>query len=301
MVKKTLKESIGETEFEALKAREMNFKACQVIKKLLKAEAKLDTADITATSNIYDQIILGCDPFLTRDLCRVVEVVEETTIFEVNARAVAGPLAGGVYPTTGADTTEVPITADRDYGVNAIWTRQYLERAANFAVMSWQTIECGKAIETELMDFIIATYIADNGQHVDGEHDWLDWDDVILGFTAALNADSKPDVCLCSPSDYANLFNDQEFVSSLYTTDNDPMRTGKVKSTLGMEFIRSSRMPDHLALLIEKNKAGALCIRRDITVEPYERPEEDEYGFVVSHRYGFDSLNACAITLISDT
>jgi hypothetical protein len=203
------------------------------------------------------------------------------------------------FPDTGATSTPITIPTTRIKGVNPCWKREYLEDAV-WAVMEWQTREAGKAIELEMMDFIIATYLTDFGQSITGDHDHLDFEDFTDALAEAEGADSHPDTLLCHPKDYANLLKDPEFVSSLYVGDDSVMRSGIVKTTFGITVIRSSRMPEYMALLLEHEKAGALVLRRDVTVEPYERPECNKYGFVASVRYGFDSLSECAITLISD-
>lgn len=297
-MRKTLKEAKGDG-YEAFVEASKKYKVIIAAEKALK-EAKLDAADISAVSKIYDEVMATCEPFLTRELALIIETDKEAEIFEVNVAATAGELTAGAYVTTGADTAERTVTVNRDYGVNPNWTRQYLERAT-WEVMAWQVRETTKSLELELMDYMIGIYLVNFGQSVAGEHDWLDWDDIVDAVAEAEDADSHPDVLLCSPRDYANLLKDDQFISSLYVGDDSTMRSGKVKTTLGMTVIRSSRMPDHMALLLEKEKAGALCVRRSVTVEPYERPEIDEYGFVISHRYGFDYLSQCAVTLISDT
>lgn len=298
MTRKTLQESVGDEKFNAMVARLQNTKFLGEVKRMLK-EAKLDYTDVTAVNKIYEQIIISCEPYLTDEIAFKLETDKETEIFEISSAATASALTAGAYTNAGATNSEVSISTVRDYGLNPTWTRQFLERAS-WAVMEWQISEVAKAITKERLDYMIAVYLVDFGQSISGEHDHLDFDDFSAGMAAAEGADSHPDVLLCHPADYWNLLKDTEMISALYAGSDDVMRTGIAKTTWGVTIVRTSRMPEYMALLLEKKKAGALVIRRDTTVEPYERPEIDEYGFVEHNRYGFDSLMGCAITLISD-
>lgn len=301
MAKKTLKESIGDEQFNGMVERLKNTKFLSEVKRMLK-ESKLDYSDVSAVEKIYEQILISCEPALTDELAFIIDTDKEVEIFEISLAADATALGSGgagKYTNAGATNIEVPITCSRDYGLNPTWTRQFLERVS-WAVMEWAVQEAGKAIIKERMDFMISTYLTDFGQKVDGEHDHLDYDDFIAAISAAEGADGHPDVLLCNPIDYWNLMKDEEMTSSLYAGSDEVMRSGVAKTTFGITIIRSTRCPEYMALLLEKKKAGALAKRRDVTVEPYERPEDDEYGFVEHNRYGFDSLMECAITLISD-
>jgi hypothetical protein len=299
--RKTLKESVGDEKFGGMVERLKNTKFLTEIKRMLK-EAKLDYDDVTAVNTIYEQILISCEPNLTDELALKVLTDKEVEIFEVSLAATATALGSGgagKYTNAGPTNIEVPITCSRDYGLNPTWTRQFIERAS-WDAMSWAIQESGKAITKERMDFMIDIYLVDFGQKVTGEHDHLDYDDFVDAIGEAEVHDSHPDTLLCSPRDYTNLLKDEQFTSLIYAGDDSTMRTGIVKTTLGVTVVRTSRMPEYMALLLEKQKAGALVIRRDVTVEPYERPEDDEYGFVEHNRYGFDSLMPCAITLISN-
>ena len=272
--------------------------------KKMKGETCLDSGDLTPLGDVYDQILLACEPYLTRKLAMVVTTDKVSEQFNISDIPEFGDMSEDEdgcesFPIDNADAFPVTVLANRIKGLTHCHTREYLEDCV-WAVEEWQIMQAGKAAETEIMDFILSQYLVDFGQSITGEHDHLDWDDVIDGYAAATGADSIPDTLITSPADYANLFKDQEFINSLITGSTDPIKSGIVQSTLGMTFIRSSRMPEYMALILDSQKAGALVIRRDVKIESYEDPRCNQYGFVASIRYGFDSLSECAITLISD-
>ena len=307
--KKTLKEALiekgGENYYVEKERETVTNPFFMAVKRGLKE--CLEVTDITPLGVVYEQVLVGCEPNILNELATIIHTDKETLKFELNVPAVADDIEtdGECHEYTGtqAETTEIDVPVDREKGVSPCWRRKYLE-AAVWEVMQWQVREAGTAILTEQMDYMIATYIlaATNATNVlTGDGDGLEFDEFAEAIGAMEALDGHPDTCLVNPADYAKLLTDEKFTNTLYAGDDATMRSGIVKTTFGVNVIRSSRMPNHMALFLEKAKAGILVIRRDVLVEPWEYPDCDRYGFTASTRYGFKALWECASYLISDT
>jgi hypothetical protein len=259
MIKK-LKEAItkeyGEDYWNDMEKRIMQNPFFRVVAKHLK-EAKLDATDITALGKVYETVLEGLEPAVTRELALTIETDKKSVQFEINSGATAGSMSGGEFPSTGATTTEVTVEADRIKGVAPCWTREYLEDAV-WEVLAWQVKEATKAIEKEVMDYMLSTYISScvtNSYVTTGAGDGFSFTDFASLIASLESRDAHPDVVICHPENYAELLKDDKFISSLYAGDDKVMRSGVVKTTFGVTVIRSSRMPKGLVLALEKSDA----------------------------------------------
>jgi hypothetical protein len=61
--------------------------------------------------------------------------------------------------------------------------------------------------------------------------------------------------------------------------------TGRIANLLGMRVLVSTKVTSGTALVIDSKHAGALFIRRDVTVEEYEDPVKDLAGVAVTARW----------------
>lgn len=314
---KTLKESktpeqISEMVFKAKNSRFFR----KALEKRLK-EAVLDGSgycdgdDDCAVGEVYNEVILGCEPYLTREIARVFITDKPEFTIPLNTTGEAEDLTcnqdtGDTYGIGVETTTCELVKLNLEPGKRALWTRSYLEDAS-WDVMARQTRGVGRAIEEYIMDLIIAQYLwhvqaaggKSTGQvacYTLGAITWAE-------FTAAVGtmeeADGHPDVLLVAPNLYSQLLALQQFTDASWMGSAETMKSGVVLTTFGMKVIRSSRVPAGIGFLIDSDKAGALVIRRDITVEPIERPELNQYGFVGSARIGFGMQHGCALYMLS--
>lgn len=320
-MKRTLKESVeigdklkeatirekGEAFYNARLERMRGNPFFQVVKRGLKklAEAEmtpLDNSDITAYGEVYAAVIEGLSPFLSREIAQVYMTDKPAETFHYSDTPATGDVSASTEQGDASEMTPITVTANRERGLTPKWNRSYLEDCS-WAVLEQQVKEAGKAIEIDVMDFVISEYIAGAvavpfvSSDLGGS---LSWAEFCAAVGAHEAADAHPDVLLVHPTTYGELLALDQFVSSLYVGSDEAMRSGIVKTTFGLTIVRSSRMTEGLGLLIEKARAGALVIRADVSIEPFERPEVNKYGFTARIRYGFDTIVPKATYLLSN-
>lgn len=315
-MRKTLKETIGDKAFTELLAKTKGNKFFEAVERSLrktKGEAIFDNGDITAVGEVYAAVIEGLLPYLSREIAQTYFTEKTSLTFHYNKAYVTGDLSGNSETQPTEDKEPITVTPSRERGLSPAWNRSYLEDAS-WDVMAEEVKMAGEAIEEDVMAFIISEYLA--GAAAVGATAIYDfagsvtWAKVCAAIGEAESNNAHPDVAIVSPVTYADLLALDQFVSSLYAGSDEVMRTGIAKTTFGITFVRSSKMAagnslasgsgHQLGLLVEKAKAGALVIRADTSIEPYELPKTNEYGFTARIRYGFDTIVPKATHLLSN-
>lgn len=317
--KRSLKESLGE-EFGITVAKA---KATYYFRKALAQrlkEAVLDGSgycngdDDCCLGEVYNQVILGCEPFLTREVARVFITDKCTLVIPLNTMATAVDMTcnqdtSDAYAIAGETTTCRTIQLNKEPGIRALWTKSYVEDAS-WAVFERQARGAGRAIEEYILDLIIEEYIFAVG--VGGVSvgqvacytstatgPAITWAEFVAAVGYHEGLDGHPNILFVAPDLYAALLALQQFTDASWMGSEETMRSGVILTTFGMKVIRSSRLPDGIGFLIDNDIAGALAIRREITIEPYERPEINQYGFVASARIGFEMMHGCGLVMLS--
>ena len=257
-------------------------------------EAQLDTSDAGITERMYDEVWEKAEPHLTREVCHVIQCDSTSQKVPVPTAGTAGALSGGTFPSSGEAYGFQTLSVDINVGVNANWTREFLEEA-NWDVVSRQVKETGRAVEENIMGSIVAAANAVLFSEqaggatftVDGT---LTWKNVVDGIAKVEAENFHVDKVLVGPAMYGELLNNGTFVNAAIVGSDQAIRSGVIPTMLGVDFIRTSKCPADTMHFIDSSAFMAMGIFRDLQVEPYERPETNKYGIVTSMRYGLRTL-----------
>lgn len=264
-------------------------------------ESQLDAADAGLLGYVWDEVWKKAEPFLSREVLRTVMVTDESVKFPIPTAAVATDLSGGTYGTAGESYAYGTLSVDKNKGINPLWTREFIE-LVTFDAVSRQVSECGRAIEEQVMGDIITEFdaiaVADQaGGATLSISGTITWPEFVSGISTIEGEDFHPDIVVVGPALYGELLGLQQFIDASYRAENDPIKTGVISTTFGVKVIRSSKATADRIYYVDSTALGALGILRDITVEPYERPETNKYGLVVSMRYGIKMLQKKAFVV----
>lgn len=251
-------------------------------------EAKLtgysdDGTPGAATVQALEQIIVGAKEYTpVEEFAKVFTADKATFLVPLGADGEAVAMSGGAFLNDPLVTTFATVNLDEgtEYGIEVSWTRAHLEDAT-WAVFAEQNAAAGRALASKLTE--ITTDVLSAGGTSTGSLASGTWADVVAFIGEVDVATYGPaDVFMVPVADYWLLMGVEQFTNSLYAGNDEVMRTGIAKTTLGVTVVRNSHCDEEMAL--NKDKAVALVMRRNITVEPFEYPNENKYGFIASFR-----------------
>jgi len=289
MIDKKLVESLAAKNLQNPAWRASSFfrKAC--------AEAKLlgnvsddGTTDATAMNEILNQILIGVEGYANLDWVKQYTTDKPYFSVPIGDIGVATTMSGGTFTDDNCDATNVDFDLDEEWGIKTTWSRSHLEDAS-WDVLAEQTRNAGAAIKRKMIDECIApiaaltTTLAGGGiVDLSTTITWAEF----LSLLARVDTEGTgpADYAVCSPAIYWQLLALDQFVNSLYAGSDEVMRTGVAKTMLGVTVVRDSGMEADAIFVLNKAKAIGLVTRRGVTVEPFEHPEDNEYGFIASTR-----------------
>jgi hypothetical protein len=258
-------------------------RARRLVEATLEGNISDETPSVAATLELLNMIIMGAEAHVPLDFARIFTTTQATMKIPVGTYGTFSAITAGAFTDSPKTEAEVDIALDTEYGVLVSWTRAHLEDAT-WDVMAEQIQGAGYAIQAGLCGLLVAALLGAGGAtHVGVITDYTDWTDWVKFMSAVDVAKYGPaDYCLVSPAHYWGLLALDQFVNALYAGSDEVMRTGVAKTMLGMTFLRVEGMT--VPVVLNSKKAIALAYRRQLTVEPYEHPETNKYGFVASVR-----------------
>lgn len=195
-----------------------------------------------------------------------------------------GTMTSGDYGVDFVAMTYVTISVNQIKGLRLGWTREYIEDCA-WSALEPQLQEAGRAMEQDVFTYIVGLCDSGCGETI-ALTATLSYADILEGYATLAVDDYQMDLVLVNPADYANLLNDEKFINASYIDSAEPIRTGIINITLGAKIVSSSVVGSGSIYFLDKDKAIALATRRNDSVEEYSLPQSNEYGIVISNRYG---------------
>lgn len=261
---------------------------------ILEGNISDETTDVLATQELLDQILMGAEGHVPLDFARVYTTDKAILNIPIGTYGAAVAISSGAFGNSPKTEAEVILAMDKEWGVEVSWTRAHLEDAT-WDVMSEQNQGAGYAIQNCLCEQLCIVLAAEGGAtevplFVD-KTSWAEWVAFLGLVDIALYGPA--DYCLVNAADYWTLLGIDQFVNSLYAGSDEVMRSGVAKTMLGITFIKVDWAGNYPVVLNSK-KAIALAYRRQITVEPFEYPDANKYGFIASVRATSGMLNSLA-------
>ena len=293
LICKTLKEGIGEAELEeAVNVAGKN----PFFEWLIKEGIYADYA--TALGAIHDKVVNAAVPALVgRELLTVLPVTKDPTRFIKAIKGKAWKAAEAETPIT-PEFYDTPADVSAvEYKARAEWSETFLEDAEWNAEQRF-VAECGRCIgesETEDIDAMYEAILAADlagGAEVTttiGDISFTQFKDLLA---AVEGEDFHPKVVGLPVAEYYSLFDENQFVNSLYYAPERAIRTGVVETTLGVKIVRSSLITSPLCI---DTDYVVLTVRRELNSKPYENPAKSIYGVLASERVGMEVLRSEAV------
>ncbi len=324
MYSKTLKEGMlrlpnGQEDYDRLLEIAGGQRFFQKVLKEATLEGDItDETDVTdALGVVYDQIIMGAQEHIPLDFARVFRTDKSEINVPIGTYGVATALSGGAFTDAPKSQVAITMAIDEEWGHLVTWTRAHLEDAV-WDVMAEQIQGVGYGIQLALCDLLVtgleAVTAGTQARGAEIAHDGIESPaGTFDGMTWAqfLNLVSSLDIAgtgpcthvLVTPYDYWALLKEDKFISSLYAGSDEVMRSGIAKTMFGVTVLKVSGLTGSVALgsttnhaiAVNANKSIGLAYRRDITIEPFENPDTNKYGFVASVRAVADVLVPAAV------
>ncbi len=274
---------------------------------VLQGDVTDETDATNALGEVYNQIIMGVEEHIPLDFARIFTTNKSEIKVPVGTYGAADAITAGKHAHAPKTSACVTIPIDEEWGVDVSWTRAHLEDAA-WDVLAEQNEGAGYAIQLALCDLLTGALeavaagsqasgaeLAHNGikTPADPTLAGMTWDQFcILASSLDLAGTGPCTHVLVRPYDYWALLRNEEFINSLYAGSDEVMRTGIAKTMFGITVLRVSGLTGSNALgsttnhaiAVNSKKSIALAYRRHITIEPYQLPQENSYGFVATVR-----------------
>lgn len=272
------------------------------VRELLQSEAIESTTLIQ--TEVYGTVLEGAEPAkVMRDVLPVVKAKSNKLDWVLGeAGTYAGKVAEGAeIPVDTQDYSKRTFTVEK-YGVRPLITRELVEDGL-FDVVTLELRKAGARIENALNQEALSVIIENAGL----EHDTTGSNQGVKAIASAMGlvrgAHFNPDTIILHPEAEALILRD--YVPGSY--GNKWEASGQVRAILGLKSVvtgvtdnSSTYTWDYdsdgdigMCVLDSKN-AGAIVIRRDISVERYSDPIRDLIGIGVTARFDADRLHANA-------
>jgi len=282
-----------------------------IIVKLLQSEDIENTTLVQ--EEVYKTVLEGAEP----QLC----MREALPILKVKSNALRYVIGeAGSYAEEVAEGAEIPIDT-QDYskadfvikkvGRRPLITNELIEDGL-FDVIALELKKAGAAIENKLnkdaLDALIASAQASDGLTT---ADTLTVADVANAIGKAKAKNFIPDTLILSPVGESTLLRDSNLVYVNRAGDNAALRGGNIgASLLGLKPYTTSVTAtgwggtdsgNPIALVIDRVHAGAIAMRRDLSIEQYKDPIRDLAGMSITMRYDVKTFFSNAIVKITTT
>lgn len=268
---------------------------CQFYNKFKKEailEGNIDdqSSSVDVTLQILNQVIMGVEKYVNTEFCKKYSTNEATFRIPVGTYGTAGSISEGAFSNSPKLTSTVLVELDDSYGVEATWTREHLQDAT-WDVIAEQTQGAGYALQVKIVNAAVTLLEAISDANLASgavqvfATDVPTWDEIVdLIFATDIAGYGMSDYVLCNPEMYATLFKMDEFMAISVMGSAEALKTGVAQTTLGVTFIKVSDVSDGTFIALNSKKAIALVNRDAPTVETFEHPETNEYGFILHQR-----------------
>lgn len=263
-----------------------------------------DTAQ--ALGEIQDLVVEGAvAEQIGREMCWVVPTNKPIVRFILAKRGTAYKAGQGTVLSSAERYTKTDITINQEPKSKQFWSQSFLEDA-EWNVLERQTAEIGYELgEAETTD-VVSTFEGVTASSLAGGaavsiNTGADfgWADCVKLWKAVVKENYRPGAMMVNPDEMEGLWNDDKFISQFYFGGLADVARGVLgQSYLGFKILVSTLVTSGKVTMtdVRPQYAGAaLCVRRDVTIKPYENPEKEEYGVLGSERYGLGTLRTKAI------
>ena len=241
-----------------------------------------------------------------REIIWVIQTNQPLVRFYLAKRGKVWRISEGPAFETGERFTSIDISIDHEYGYDAVFSQAYIEDVP-FQVIERAIADSSQLLEEQLTKDVIALYEGISAEELAGGAEIsavtsgkLSWADLVNAWTELKKAGYTATVAVVHPDQIADLWGDEKFINSFYFGEKADVERGVLGSTyLGFKIVETDLCTATKVHLIDTSKAAVLVIRRDITTQPYEKPDEVKQGVLLTIRYGLGTLRKDAVARIT--
>jgi hypothetical protein len=266
-------------------------------------------SDMTnALGRMHDTIVDAAWPELIgRNIVTVMPTNEAMERFPIDAGAVGYRYAEGAITRVSAKKpTTVDIYTNQLAQASDQWTREYLEDAT-WNVMNKAVDNIGMALGQHETETILSLYAGvqagdlATGAELAGGGTVASWASLLSLHEAVRRENWHPNVLAVNEMQLHQLLNDDKFVKSVYLPSSETdIVQGTIGNVLGMKVQSSTLVPNGTMYAIDTRVASVMLLRRDVTVEDWEKVETGTYGVRGTTRFGAGILRSKAIARMTN-
>ena len=262
----------------------------------------------SALGRMHDTMVDAAWPELIgRNIITVMPTSEAMERFPLDAGTVGYRYAeGAVTRLSSKKPSTVDIYTNQLAESSDEWSREYLEDAT-WNVMSKAVDNVGRALGQNETEVILALYAAvqaadlATGAELAGGGLVASWASLLSLHEAVRREHWRPNVLAVNEMQLHQLLNDDKFVKSVYLPSSETdIEQGTIGSVLGMKVQSSTLVPNGTMYAIDTRVASVMLLRRDVTVEDWEKVENGTYGVRGTTRFGAGILRSKAIARMTN-
>jgi len=263
-----------------------------------------------ALGSVYSRVVEASRSMAVgRDIISVVNVTDPTVRFYKATKGKAFRISELADYKAPERFSYTDISVDYEYAYPAAFSQSYIEDVP-FDVLQRATDDIGRALEKQLTSDIISLYEGISASNLAGGAEitaatsgTLAWGDLIAAWEAVKKAGYPGGnmVAIVHPDQMVDLWKATEFIHSLYPARDSMAYERGVIGNLpgGVKVVETDLCTAGQAHVVNLDYAAVCLMRRDITVEPWEKPDELLQGVIGTIRYGLGTLREDAVARIT--
>jgi hypothetical protein len=139
------------------------------------------------------------------------------------------------------------------------------------------------------------------GAPIDQENQPMNWNAILKLHYAVRSENYHPKILVLNTTQLSQLLTDTRFIDrDAYPSKNSIPRRRHHKPRLRHENPKQQPNPNETAYAIDPQTANIMLLRRNITLEDWSDPRNDQYGLKTTTRYGLSILQSKAIAKMNN-
>jgi hypothetical protein len=192
----------------------------------------------------------------------------------------------------------ITVVADQKRSLNFGWNHEYL-LMATWEALAPQLSELGRAIEESIFKYCIDALAEDADE--DALTDPTTYALFVAGIEAVNKNDYNCDTCIVSIETYFDLLADDKFINVSVMGSADPIKTGRIQTTLGVTVFASSVLSQGMAVFFDSKKALCMVEVGEKITEEYGYPDDNLFGVVGRTWFGAKVILPKAVAVTAAT
>jgi hypothetical protein len=259
--------------------------------------------------HLQDTMIARAHPLaIGRDIIQMQPTTQPSERWPIDSKAIAYTYAEGTATrTSGIKTQFINVSTNELAEASEQWTQQYVEDCMTLNVVDTMINRLSLALTENETSAILSLYnnVLDEDlagrSPIDQGEKVMDWNAALKLRNCLRSENFHPKVLVLSTTQLSQLLLDDRFVNiNAIPSREVDVNEGMINQILGMKVRCSSLVPNGTAYAIDPLVASIMLLRRDVTVEDWSDPKNDQYGIKATTRFGLGILRSNAIAKMTN-